>query len=170
MKLVLCALLAGCGVAQATTAPPHTTPALRPPEGNAVLLKAHARGVQIYTCKQNGAKYEWALRAPEAELFDERGGKLGSHFAGPTWKAQDGSQIVGELRERQPSPTKDAVPWLLLSAKKSEGHGVLGEVRWIQRVDTEGGLAPAVGCDSEHVGQDARAPYQANYYFWSAAR
>ena len=109
MKLLCCAVLvAGCGVASATTAPPHVSPELRVPEGNTVAWSARARGVQIYTCRDR----EWILRAPEAELFDEHGRRLGTHFAGPTWKATDGSQIVGEVRERAPSPAPGAVPWL----------------------------------------------------------
>ena len=162
MKLSLRALLlTGCSVAQATSAP-HTSPELRPPAGSNVLFKVHARGVQIYACKDT----QWVLRAPEADLYDERGAKLGAHFGGPTWKASDGSQVVGELRQRVPAPSKDAVPWLLLSAKKTEGRGVLGEVGWVQRVDTEGGVAPSGACES---GKEARVPYEANYYFWSAS-
>ena len=163
MKLALRALLlTGCSVAQATSAPPRTAPELRPPAGVSVLFKAHATGVQIYACKDE----QWVLRAPEADLYDERGTKLGSHFGGPTWKAEDGSTVVGELRQRVPAPAKDAVPWLLLSAKKTEGKGVLAGVQWVQRVDTEGGQAPAAPCAPD---QEVRIPYQANYYFWSAA-
>jgi hypothetical protein len=95
----------------------------------------------------------------------EHGQRLGSHFGGPTWKATDGSVIACELRQRVPAPSKDAVPWLLLSAKKNVGAGTFARIRWIQRIDTEGGQAPAAACD---VGAEARVPYQANYYFWSA--
>src|SRR5262249_50241215 len=137
------------------------------PDGNVIALKAQARGVQIYTCRARAdepKQSEWVLRAPEAELFDEHGRRLGTHFAGPTWKANDGSQIVGEVRERAPSPAPGAVPWLLLAAKKSEGKGVLADDRWIQRVETRGGVAPAGSCES---GKEARVAYQATYYFWT---
>jgi hypothetical protein len=39
-----------------------------------LLLRAAARGVQIYTCKSNSGypeSFDWVLEAPEAELFDE---------------------------------------------------------------------------------------------------
>ena len=31
-----------------------------------------------------------------ANLFDEAGHKVGSHFTGPTWQWSDGSQVTGE--------------------------------------------------------------------------
>jgi hypothetical protein len=37
---------------------------------------ANAKGVQIYECrakKDDVTQYEWVLKAPEADLFDERG-------------------------------------------------------------------------------------------------
>jgi len=46
------------------------------PDGQALLLRAAARGAQIYTCKATTAEpaaFEWALKAPDAELFDQSG-------------------------------------------------------------------------------------------------
>src|SRR5262249_43979890 len=69
--------------------------ALTPPEGHVMLFKARAEGVQIYLCKadvDDPGRLEWVLKAPDADLFDERGGRIGRHFAGPTWEAfEDGS-------------------------------------------------------------------------------
>jgi len=72
-------------------------PELRPPEGAKLILRAHAKGDQIYTCKQQNGQYSWALKAPEAQLFDERGQVLGRHFAGPTWEASDKSAVTGKM-------------------------------------------------------------------------
>ncbi len=36
----------------------------------------------------------------------------------------------------------------------------------IQRVATQGGVAPGTGCDASNAGQEARVPYTADYYFY----
>lgn len=55
-------------------------------------MKVHATGDQVYAC--DGSK--WILRAPDAKLFDESGQQVGTHFAGPTWRWSDGSQVTGK--------------------------------------------------------------------------
>jgi hypothetical protein len=40
-------------------------------------------------------------------------------------------------------------------------------VKFIQRVQTEGGAAPATGCDADHPGATARVPYTAVYHFYT---
>jgi hypothetical protein len=140
---------------------------LRVPEGEPLLLRAAARGAQIYTCKAKAAdpaSFGWALKAPDAELFDQSGAKIGRHYAGPTWESSDGSCVVGEMV--QSSPAQGAIPWLLLRAKSHEGAGVLASVKYIQRVDTTGGVAPSAGCDAEHAGAEVRVDYSANYDFY----
>lgn len=42
----------------------------------------------------------------------------------------------------------------------------MAKVSYIQRLETVGGLAPASGCDAEHVGAVLRVPYEAVYYFY----
>jgi uncharacterized protein (TIGR03000 family) len=147
---------------------------LLPPKGQALLFKARAKGVQIYECKAKAGKtdeYEWVLKAPEADLFDERGEKIGKHYAGPgpTWEANDGSKVVGKKLAGHAAPGGDAIPWLLLEAKPEQEKGVLGKVTYIQRVDTRGGLAPAEGADKDHAGKEARVSYEATYAFYGAA-
>jgi hypothetical protein len=140
---------------------------LRVPEGQPLLLRAAARGAQIYTCKARAAEpsaFEWVLKAPEAELFDESGAKIGRHYAGPTWESADGSRVVGEVMQR--SPAQGTIPWLLLRARSNEGAGALASVKYVQRVDTVGGLAPSAGCDTAHEGTEARVSYSANYDFY----
>jgi hypothetical protein len=152
-----------------TAQKPLTTPAsIQPPAGQ-LLLRAAARGAQIYTCKAkaaDGTAFEWVLLAPDAELFDGSGAKLGRHFAGPTWENNDGSRVVGETVQRSPVP--GAIPWLLLRAKSTEGAGAFAHVQYVQRIDTVGGVAPAAGCDAAHAGAEARVEYSANYDFYGA--
>src|SRR5437764_6991029 len=140
---------------------------LRVADGQSLLLRAAARGAQIYACRVKAADpaaFEWALKAPEAELVDQSGARIGRHYAGPTWESADGSRVVGEVMQR--SPAQGAIPWLLLRARSNEGAGALASVKYVQRVDTVGGLAPSAGCDTAHEGTEARVSYSANYDFY----
>jgi hypothetical protein len=138
---------------------------------NAVLtLQVHAAGVQIYQCravKDDAARVEWALKEPEADLFDHAGNKIGKHYGGPTWEATDGSKVVGEVVARANSPDPNAVAWLLLSAKSTSGSGVFGHVRFIQRLRTVGGNPPSDGCSQASAGGEVRVAYSAEYWFYA---
>jgi hypothetical protein len=140
---------------------------LRVPEGQQLLLHAAARGAQIYVCKAKTDEplaFAWVLQAPEAELFDPSGTKIGRHYAGPTWETADGSRVEGEVLQR--SPVEGAIPALLLRAKSTGGSGLLASTQYVQRLDTVGGVAPAAGCDEAHAGTRARVDYSATYDFY----
>jgi Protein of unknown function (DUF3455) len=147
--------------------------ALEPQGAPPVALTLAARGVQIYECRaQPGAAdaQEWTFVAPQAELFDARGRRVGSHGAGPHWLADDGSRVEGRVLARQDAPVAGAIPWLLLQATASAGStstGLLAHVSHVQRVNTQGGLAPAGGCASDTRGQTARVAYSADYHFFT---
>src|SRR6266481_5297658 len=115
-------------------------------------------------------KLSWVLKAPEAELTDASGKVIGTHYAGPSWKHRDGSEVKGKLVSRVDAPETDAIPWLLLTAAGHSGNGVLSQVTTIQRIQTKGGQAPKTGCDQEHTGAEVKIPYSADYYFYAPAR
>jgi Protein of unknown function (DUF3455) len=161
------------GLAAAQMAPPQVPDSLSAPASEAVLLKALGKGKQIYACQaspQDKTKFEWILARPQADLFDAKGEKIGKHFEGPTWEADDGGKVTGEVLQRAQSPRAGAVPWLLLKAKNAEGPGALGRATYIQRVNTMGGAAPAEGCDQAHAGKEVAVDYQADYYFYGTRR
>jgi FtsP/CotA-like multicopper oxidase with cupredoxin domain len=167
----LLAGVVGCASTMAVQVP-ELPAALRPTAGEVAFLEALAAGVQIYECaaKQGGAGgYEWQFRAPEATLTDRAGRSLGKHYAGPTWEATDGSKVVGEVKARDPGPKATAIPWLLLNAKSTMGTGVFAKTKSIQRVDTVAGVAPSSACEAANVGQVARVPYTATYYYYRSA-
>jgi hypothetical protein len=151
-----CALVAAMlvGAAHAQEAP------------KAPAIEAFGKGVQIYACKASGGTYAWALQAPDATLADAKGRTIGRHFAGPSWRANDGSTVVGEPLNVSPSPDAGAVPWLVLHAKSHAGKGAMATVQYIVRERTEGGVAPASGCDAGHAGREVRVPYSAVYLFF----
>jgi hypothetical protein len=160
--------------ASAAEAPPEAVPqALAAPPDQVLRISARGVGVQIYECaadKENPARYSWTLKAPEAELRDFAGKKLGKHYGGPTWEATDGSTVVGEVVAREPGPDIAAIPWLLLRAKSNSGDGAFSAIQSVQRLHTAGGKAPDSGCDQTRSGKETRVPYTADYYFYTAAR
>ena len=74
--------------------------AIQVPDGNKVFLVGHAVGVQVYACNTTPSGYSWAFVAPRANLYDDQGKLLATHFAGPTWQAKDGSYVVGRVVDR----------------------------------------------------------------------
>jgi hypothetical protein len=144
---------------------------LAAPAGQSQALEVNATGVQIYLCspsKADAGRYEWAFKAPEAQLFDATGKPVGKHYAGPTWEAPDGSKVVGEVKARSDGPDANAIPWLLLAAKSNSGSGVFGQTQSIQRLATVGGKAPASGCAAADAGKELRVDYKAVYRFFNA--
>lgn len=136
------------------------------PAAKPAAIEAFAKGVQIYTCSAANGSYAWTLKAPDARLSDAKGRAIAKHFAGPSWQAEDGSIVVGELVQASPSPDAGAIPWLVLHAKSHTGAGSMASVQYIVRTRTEGGMAPATGCDASHADAQARMPYSAVYLFF----
>jgi hypothetical protein len=160
MAALLPSLLAACAGVSTATVPA----ALQPATGERLLMTVAARGVQIYECRSAaGAAPAWTLLAPEADLFDAAGQRIGSHGAGPHWVAHDGSRLVGSLKARADAPTPTAIAWLLLNARDVGPAGRFSGVTSIQRVNTAGGNAPLAGCDGASLGRSVRIPYTADY-------
>jgi hypothetical protein len=165
---VLCMSIGGCAAA-----PPPTPVQLHVPAGESLIKQFHATGVQIYECapaKNDPSQFEWAFRGPEAKLLTSSGGSAGKHYAGPTWESNDGSAVVGEVIASSASPQPGSIAWLLLRAKGTAGKGVFTNVHFIQRLNTVGGSAPVAVCRKEQAGQQLRAAYSADYFFYGAKR
>ena len=174
VAIFIASALGGCASGPAVDAPlraPDVPAALRVPAGQVIFLEALATGVQIYECaaKADGSGYEWAFRAPEAQLADRAGHPIGRHYGGPTWESVDGSSVVGTVSGRDPGPDPAAIPWLLLTAKSTAGTGVFAKTSSIQRLQTRAGIAPSQPCSGANLKQVARVPYTATYYFYRAA-
>jgi hypothetical protein len=141
--------------------------ALQPDPGDELALVLPAEGVQVYECRVGpDARAAWAFVAPEAELFDLRGRKVGRHGAGPSWESDDGSRVVGTVKQRADAPEAGAIPWLLLGTRSAGTSGVFAGVTGIQRIHTRGGVAPSTGCDAASAGATARVRYIAEYRFF----
>lgn len=135
-------------------------------------MQASASGLQIYVCQAGtDGKPTWTLKAPEAELHDQQGAIIGRHYAGPTWKDNDGSEVTGKAVARVDSPDSDSIPWLLVTATGHSGNGVFSHVTSIQRIHTKGGLPPpAADCNASKQNLEVKSSYTADYYFYAPAK
>ena len=136
---------------------------------NKVSFHGFGVGFQIYTW--NGTS--WGSAVPEATLFDNDGNIVALHFGvfaangafvGPAWQSNSGSEVVGKLPPAAVVMDTNAIPWLRLAQLSTEGPGPFADTTFIQRVNTTGGKAPSA--NGTFVGQVARVPYTADYFFY----
>ena len=143
--------------------------------GGRVLLHATGTGTQNYVCASStgadgGPSYGYTLVTPVATLSDCHAATIGHHFASeagagfPEWQTTDGTYVIGQKKASFDGGA-ESIPWLLINAVDAGGSGTLSQTAHIQRLDTDGGNAPA-GCDGAHVGDTVNVPYTADYYFF----
>jgi hypothetical protein len=143
-------------VSRSVTIPPQ----LAVPAGQKLVAAMDVQqGSQVYTCA-NGA---YTLLEPAAVL--QSGDQLVLHTRGPVWvSTNDGSAVVGAVVASVPRP--GAVPELLLKSTTNRGTGLLGNVDYVQRLETVGGVAPAGTCTA---GSQVAVAYHAQYRFYAPA-
>jgi hypothetical protein len=130
--------------------------------GSTVAAHLYATGVQIYRWNDTA----WVFVSPSAVLTsDDRGANaVAIHYSGPTWEGVEGSRVTGSV-VGSCRPDANAIPWLLLSGRSSTEPGVFQGAKYIQRVNTTGGLAPSTPGRS---GEVVSVPYTAEYFFYRA--
>lgn len=169
--LLCAALLSACAspAAGPAAAAKPVTAALRPADTERAAFSWHAVGSQIYECRvSDKGSWAWALVAPEAELFNQQDEKVGTHGAGPSWSALDGSKTVGSVKAKAEGERPADIPWLLLSAKSAGAPGKMAAITSVQRLNTEGGNPPLTGCASQaDAGKRVREGYTADYVFFT---
>ncbi len=147
---------------------PDVPDVIQVPAGEKVVLFVRGVGSQIYTCQEGkDHKLAWILKAPDAELKDRNDKVIGQHFAGPSWKLKDSSEVTGKATAKVDSLDPESVPWLLVNVVNHSGNGLLSNVNFIQRLHTHGGEPPAEGCDQAHPGAETKSSYSADYYFYA---
>lgn len=146
--------------------------ALKPADNERAVFTWHAVGSQIYECRSDGkGGWVWVFVAPEADLFNQKEEKVGTHGAGPHWTALDGSRTVGTVKARANGERAADIPLLLLTAKSRDTAGRMASVTSVQRLNTEGGNAPARGCTAaSDAGKRIKEGYTADYVFFAASR
>jgi hypothetical protein len=168
----LCVLFLVAYVNAQDSARPEVPDAIKAPAGEELVLVAHATGFQIYSCQTGtDGNPAWSFKAPEAELRDSSDRVVGHHYAGPSWKHTDGSEVTGKLVAKVDSPDGNSIPWLLLSAANHSVAGMLAGVSSIQRIHTKGGQPPTKPqCTSSNLNGTSKSSYVADYYFYAPAR
>ncbi len=182
------AVLSDAACPTSWTIAPDTVPLIAVPDGGGgVLLHATGAGTQDYTCTASavdggggdggdaGLAYAWVFVGPEAVLSDCNTAPIGHHFASeagasqPEWMTtSDDSYVIAKKVNAGYTPDGGtAIPWLLLQALSTSDAGTLGQVTYVQRLNTTAGLSPPNStCDDTTVGTTQKVGYTADYYFF----
>lgn len=164
-------LLIPCATSTPTSNIPVAPAALKALDTERVAFVWQAIGSQIYECRNEAGKMAWAFVAPEAGLTNDKGEKVGTHGAGPSFTAIDSSKTVGTVRARADGAQPADIPLLLLSAKPAAGApvGKMSGITSVQRLNTEGGNVQAKGCDTaQDAGKRSKECYTSDYVFFTA--
>jgi hypothetical protein len=101
-------------------------------------------------------------------------------FGSPTWQSSlDSSRVWGQTLQSIAAgsdascPNAGSIPCLLLQSIGAQpgptGGTIMTKTTFIQRLNTNGGSAPAEGCAvSTDVGNQTLVPYTADYFFFRA--
>ena len=169
MGLGACASMGKAPMAFSQTSLPD---AVKVPAGHAVVMETAAAGDITYECrakKDMAGQFEWVFVGPDAGLRDRSGNVVGRYFGPPaTWENRDGSKVTGAQLAVAPSGSGN-IPFQLVKANPAMGSGAMQGVTYIQRVATQGGVAPSAPCDASALGKKQLVKYQADYIFWRAA-
>lgn len=174
--------------AQGITPPPvPSNIKVDPP--NEPFLIGHAVGTQNYECQpvDSLGRVDWVLFTPQATLFDDGDEQLITHFFSPnpfedgfvraTWQdSRDTSTVWASAVASSVDANfvkAGAIAWVKLDVENTgaqagpTGGETLSRTTFIQRVNTDGGAAPATGCERPtDVGKRKFVPYTADYIFY----
>ena len=163
---------------------PPVPPGLEVPEGNEAFLLAHGVGTQNYECQPAASilgRVAWTLFTPQATLFNDQGEQLITHFSSPnpaeggivrvSWQDSRDTSSVWARGTAFATVDRNAIPAVRLEVVGRQvgpnGGNALFGTTFIQRLVTQGGLAPSTGCDQlSDVGHRAFISYTAEYVFY----
>jgi hypothetical protein len=184
--LIVMAIPFGGGAASLDRiAPPAVPGDIEVQAGFRPFLAAHASGTQNYICALVGTEFTWLFIGPQATLFNATLQQVTTHFhsANPyqadaiqaTWQQSRDTSRVWAVKFKGSTDAAyvapDAIEWLLLEVKGAQagptGGTTLVPAKWIQRVNTAGGLAPpASECNAGTLKNRKFIAYEADYYFY----
>ena len=145
---------------------------IKVPAGNKVAMETVGVGEITYECrakKDMAGQFEWVFVGPDAKLMSRNGQQVGKYYGPPaTWESMDGSKLTATQLAVAPAMA-GSIPLQLVKANPAMGMGAMQGVTYIQRVATQGGVAPAMLCDAGQLGRKEIVKYQADYILWKAA-
>lgn len=173
-SVLFVSLLAACGSMtpmQPMYSQASLPAAIQVPAGNKVAMETVGVGDITYQCsakKDMAGQFEWVFVGPDARLNNRSGTQVGKYYGPPaTWESMDGSRLTATQIAVAPNGTGN-IPSQLVKANPAMGSGAMSGVTYIQRVDTKGGVAPAMPCAAGNMGAKHVVKYQADYIFYKA--
>lgn len=183
-RTALLALVAGAGLSACAGGPAMRAPfdqislpaAVQVPVGHRVFAETSASGTIVYECRSRleagaamAGQFEWVFVGPSAPLLNRAGQPAGRYFGPPaTWEGIDGVRVTG-AQVAVASAGVANIPLQLVRANAATGTtGQFAGTAFIQRVATEGGIAPALPCGATQTGERQTVSYKADYIFWRA--
>lgn len=172
-----------------TVTPPPVPLGIEVEPPNQAFLVGRGVGTQNYVCQpvDSLGRVNWVLFTPQATLFDDSDEQLTTHFFSPnplegsvvraTWQdSRDTSIVWGRVIASSSDENfvkPGAIPWLKIEVGKMRaqagptGGDTLAATTFIQRLNTDGGVAPAAGCvRPTDIGKREFVPYTADYFFY----
>jgi len=160
--------------------PPAVPEGLDAPEGFKPFLVGHAIGTQNYICVVAGNAFDWVFIGPQATIYDANAEQILTHFHSKnaidgvidaTWQHSRDTSAVWARKDKGATVDPTAIEWLLLKMSGTQLGPTLGDkvtsTQYIQRVNTVGGLKPAVAeCSAATVNTRRLVYYEADYYFY----
>lgn len=170
------AALTACGSMSSPAAPAFNQSSLptavQVPAGQRIAMETVGAGDITYECrakKDMPSAFEWVFVGPDAKLMDRSGKVVGRYYGPPaTWESNDGSKVTATQLAVAPASAGN-IPLQLVKANPAMAMGAMQGVTYIQRVATQGGVAPAAACTAANAGQKQVVKYQADYIIWKAA-
>lgn len=163
-------ILSGCASSPKMASFSQTTlpEAVKVPAGHQVALESVGVGQITYECRarKDVSGFEWVFVGPDAKLMGRDGKQIGKYFGPPaTWESNDGSKITGVQLAIAPAAAGN-IPMQLVKANPAIGTGAMAGVSYVQRVATQGGVAPSRACDATGLGRKEIVNYQSDYIFY----
>ncbi|MET0985919.1 MAG: DUF3455 domain-containing protein [Steroidobacteraceae bacterium] len=183
--IVALAMASSVTAVAAEITPPAVPDILTVEQGSKAFAIGHAVGTQNYVCLPDGAVAKWVLYSPQATVFDGEGEQIMTHFlspnpaessaARPTWQHSSTTSAVWAVKEQESDDpayvAPGAIKWFLLRVVGAQSgtysRDPLPKAKFIHRVNTVGGIAPATGCVAAgDIGKTKLVPYTADYVFY----
>lgn len=173
VSLAVPALLAACAANMPSAGTSASIPdAVKVPDGHRVTMQTVGKGEILYECREKkdaAGQFEWTFVGPDAILRDRSSSAVGKYYGPPaTWESSDGSKVTATQVAVSPAGAGN-IPLQLVKANPATGTGMMQDVTYIQRLATQGGVAPMSQCSTATKGAKETVKYQADYIFWKAS-
>ena len=138
------------------------------PDGYRQKLWSRGVGEITYACREKPdqkGSHGWVFVAPVATLYGSDHAVLGKYYAGPTWEGADGSKVTGKQAGVSAMGAEN-IPLQLVKTNPAGSGGIFGDIAYIQRLKTKGGIGPATTCNAASAGMEQKVAYEADYVYY----